>query len=203
MTKALHLRTICARIIIVLCSFAALTAITSCHDDSHYLGSEADRAANGFYIDNVRTHVEVAGFYYNEQQHGYNIFFSSLEEDMHKGLLTDRGIRRFLSIDLPESKLGRRVALNSAINDADAEHYRFQLVTDHVPGFPRISTSIGNITGGYVEFSISNEWVDSYTKNVSFELHAEISNGRVIDANYKGQAQICTNYIGWWGRALD
>ncbi|MBP3726382.1 MAG: hypothetical protein J6I60_04115 [Bacteroidaceae bacterium] len=202
MTHTHLLRPSLLRAAMLCCLAATMTIVSSC-DESHYLGSDDERIANGFYIDGFRTHVETAGFYYSEEQQGYNIFFSSDDESLSRGRLNDVGRRRYLSVDLPASALGKRVKLNADINDDDPNHFNFQLVTDHVPNFPRINTSIPYIQDGYVEFDILDEWVDSYHKNIKFELRAEIINGRVIEANYNGPAQICTKYIGWWGQNLN
>ena len=186
-----------SHIIMFCCLAGVVSSLTACHEDGHYLGTQEERLANGFYIDKIRTHIETAGFYYDEAQKGYNVFICDNTENIRKGQLSDYRGRRYLSFDLPEEAFGKRVQLNDLANLEN--NYKFQLFLDHIPALPHIMVGMKQVKSGYVEFVVFDEWIDPYTKRGKIDLRLETVNDHLIEVNYVGEMQICNQYIGWWG----
>lgn len=185
------------------CLAVCCIAFTSCHEDSHYIGSEEERFANGFYIDKVRAHAVSVGVFYNEKEQGYNMFFSSEEENLTTGKVSDRANRKYLAVDIPACKYGKRYTLDATFDSDIAHDYLFYLSTDHFPGFPRIQTGLEDVVGGFVELTLEEIPLDSYHLKMHFSFQAKIRNGRIIECQYDGRAQKSNKYIGWWSKPID
>ena len=178
-------------------------AFTSCHDESHYIGSEEDRYANGFYIDGQRAYVASAGVYFSEADQGYNMFFSSEVENLTSGKIADRASRKYLAIDIPACKIGKRYKLDASFDSDFPNDFLFYLSTDHFPGFHRIQTGLEDVVDGFVELTLEDLPLDSYHKKMHFAFRAKIRNGRVIECQYDGLAQDSQKYIGWWSKPTE